>query len=210
VGNGEVVKFEVTAEATDLHKVEALVAALARQMGSTRDQAASVIRNLETQRRRPEKARDDVKPRVVIGKARAYEIRLLLEKLGWSLRETVERKLPLLKLPSDLKDAVRRGRLEPSKALILGRLRNEAERKAQLEEILARGTSVRKLQGSPQAKGRALVDEVVKEDLRALELHVRRELGLDVRLNDHSMSFHFSSDTDMLDWLEQALGMQPF
>ena len=42
---------------TDLHKVEALVTALAHKMLCTRDQAAQVIKNLDSQRRRNALAR---------------------------------------------------------------------------------------------------------------------------------------------------------
>jgi HTH domain found in ParB protein len=210
VGNSEVVKFEVSAEATDLHKVEALVAALARSMSCTRDQAASVIRNLETQRRRPEKARDEARGRVAVGRARAYEIRLLLEKLGWSLRDTVERKLPLLKLPVEVKDAVRRGRLEPSKALILGRMRNAAERKEQLEEILARGWSVRQLetkifgmQRSSSRSNAAPRDPQLNEDLRWLELEVERQLGVRVTLTETGITLECGSSEGLSDLLER-------
>jgi ParB family chromosome partitioning protein len=206
----ETVKFEVGAGATDLHRVEALVAALARRMGGTREQAASVIRHLETERRRASKARVGAPARVVVGRARALEVRALLQAVGWSLRDTVERKLPLLELPQEIKDAVRRGRLAPSKALVLARIGNAAERGAQLEDTLARGTSVRQLEARVLgvqrtiAQTRAAVrDAQLDADLRWLALEIERQLGTRVALTETAVTLECGSGEGLSDLLER-------
>jgi hypothetical protein len=208
--SSEVVQFIVERNATELQKVEALVAALARQMNATREDAAKTIRALETQRRRPDKAGTDVRARISVGPARAREIEILLGKLNWRLRDTVDSKLPLLKLPKDIKDHVRSGRLEPSKAIILGRIRSEAKRLEALEMVLERKVGVRALKSKRATPQVSSFEEQQQEDVKALEHHIGRELGQRVEVRGAALTIHFATETDLLDWLEHTVGIRPF
>jgi ParB family transcriptional regulator, chromosome partitioning protein len=190
---------------TDLHRVEALVAALASKFQCTRAQAAGMIRNIDSQRRREQNKDNTISPRAVVGVERRREIHAVLKQYGWSIRACVDQKLPLLKLPLEVRDAVRQGRLEPSKALILGRIRNQAERKALLEECLAGKHSVRGLKRSKTDSP----DGVLGEDLKMLERHATRELGTRVRITKNEICISFGDLDEIMPLLEQ-LGVRGF
>lgn len=111
----------------------------------------------------------------------------------------------MLKLPLEVRDAVRQDRLEPSKALILGRIRNQAERKALLEECLAGQQSVRGLKRSQTDSP----DGVLDEDLKMLERHASRELGTRVRITKNEICISFGDLKAVMPLLEQ-LGVRGF
>jgi hypothetical protein len=141
--------------ASELERVEALCDALIERMGS--DPAFT--------------------PRTRVGRARAAEITTLLEQVGWTLRETVDRKLPLLRLPTDLQRLLRAARLEPSKALLLGRVKQVSERTVLTERVL-HGMTQRELydtlyRSSPSEKA-------LESDLAWLSLEATRVLGMRV------------------------------
>jgi hypothetical protein len=190
---------------TDLHRVEALVTALASKFQCTRAQAAGMIRNLDSQRRRDQHKDRTIAPRAVVGVERQREIKAVLGHYGWSVRACVDQKLPLLKLPLEVRDAVRQGKLEPSKGLILGRMRNQAERKALLEECLAGKHSVRALNRSKSDSPKG----VLGEDLKMLERHASRELGTRVRITKNEICISFGDLEEVMPLLEQ-LGVRGF
>jgi hypothetical protein len=190
---------------TELHRIEAVVATLATKFQCTRAQAVSMIRNLDSQRRRDQHKDHTIAPRAVVGIERQREIKAVLGQYGWSVRTCVDQKLPLLKLPLEVRDAVRQVKLEPSKALILGRIRNQAERKALLEECLAGKHSVRALKRNKTETPQG----VLGEDLKMLERHASRELGTRVRITKNEICISFGNIDEIMPLLEQ-LGVRGF
>ena len=76
-------------------------------------------------------------------------------RMNW--QSFVRTRLPLLKLPADILDALRAGRLEYTKAKAIAQIKDEAERKALLEDAIASSLSlsqirerVKALNPSPQ------------------------------------------------------------
>ena len=123
----------------DLARIEAFCDALVDPSGvKTRANAARIIGYLERDRRDKIRAKND--PRftatIRVGMARAQAIDALLKDAGWTLHETVNRKLPLLKLPEELKKLIRDRSLEPSKALLLNRVTNLRVRRELTERVL--------------------------------------------------------------------------
>ena len=164
-----------------------------------------MIRNLDSQRRRQHHKDHTIAPRAVVGVERSREIQVVLKQFGWSIRACVDQKLPLLKLPLEVRDAVRQGKLEPSKALILGRIRNAAERKGLLEECLAGKHSVRGLKRSKTDSPAG----VLGEDLEMLERHATRELGNRVRITKNEICISYGDLEEVMPLLEQ-LGVRGF
>jgi ParB family chromosome partitioning protein len=61
-------------------------------------------------------------------------------RMNW--QSFVRTRLPLLKLPADILDALRAGRLEYTKAKVIAQIKDEAERKALLEDAIASSLSL--------------------------------------------------------------------
>lgn len=112
--------------------------------------------------------------KIRVGPTREKQIRRLLARAGWSLREVVDRKLPFTRLPAELKVPLWAGRLEPTRALLLNQVKNPLER----AKLLNLGASSRTIQAAkPKRKklSRATTakkpDPQFETDFRTLELH---------------------------------------
>jgi ParB family chromosome partitioning protein len=81
--------------------------------------------------------------RNVSGKEETETIEQVFASLGrMNWQSFVRTRLPLLKLPADILDALRAGRLEYTKAKALAQIKDEAERKALLEDAIASSLSL--------------------------------------------------------------------
>jgi len=97
----------------------------------------------------------------------------------------VQHRLPLLRLPEDLKAALEEGAIPYTAALELKKVKEEAARKALLEEAKA-GLSLRELkakvrevlkrEAAPKPWHREVLAKLAKVDLEALPAEKRREL----------------------------------
>jgi hypothetical protein len=161
---------------------------LAFEMQTTRVVAARVIRALDIDRR--DAAREQKNPKftakIRVGPEREKQIRRLIARAGWSLREVVDRKLPLTRLPAELKVPLRAGRLEPTKALLLNQVKDSLER----AKLLSEGASTRAIQAAkPKRKKLARAttlkkpDPQIEADFRTLELDATRQLGYRVTID---------------------------
>jgi hypothetical protein len=201
--------LEVT---TDLHLAEALVRDLAERMGVTHQREATITRILtryssslrRKKRDKPEAVSPRVDSRAQVGVEREREIKAALREVGWDIRTTVERKLPLLRLDDDLKALVRSGRLEPSKALLLAQV-VPLEREGLLEEVM-RGMGFRALQAR---LGRAVVkvDPELQADLEYLARAARAVLGTRVTVTESEIVLHCGDAQGVSNMLEQ-LGVE--
>ncbi|MBE9129894.1 MULTISPECIES: ParB/RepB/Spo0J family partition protein [unclassified Coleofasciculus] len=72
----------------------------------------------------------------------AQVVEELFAPLGMTWKSFVETRLPLLKLPEEILEALRKGRIEYTKAKAIALVKNEARRKALLEEAIASSLSL--------------------------------------------------------------------
>jgi hypothetical protein len=193
---------------SELERVEALCDALVERMGSgTRKTAARVIRSMDRDRRDRMRARRDPRftPSTRVGRLRRAEITALLEEAGWTLRETVDRKLPLMGMPQDLQTLVRHKRLEPSKALLLNRVKQRDLRVALTNQAL-HGMTLQQLYQSiyqPNNERTHMPDD----DLRYLEREMMRALGTRVVLTSSTILIDYHQ-ADVLSGVLDRLGLQ--
>ncbi len=191
---------------SELERIEAFCDTLVARMGSgNRATAARIVGTLDRDRRDRDRARRDptFTPRTRVGSMRTAEITRMLETTGWTLRETVDRKLPLLHLPEDLKQLVREG-LEPSKALLLGRVKQTALRR-ELSERIRRGMTQRELYAAMY--GSAQREQVVLDaDLAWLSLEATRALGTRVTITGTTIMIDCVT-IDGLNYLLEQLGV---
>jgi ParB family chromosome partitioning protein len=81
--------------------------------------------------------------RNVSGKEETETIEQVLASVGrMNWQSFVRTRLPLLKLPADILDALRAGRLEYTKAKAIAQIKDEAERKVRLEDAIANSLSL--------------------------------------------------------------------
>lgn len=81
--------------------------------------------------------------RNVSGKSETETIEQVFASVGrMNWQSFVRTRLPLLKLPADILDALRAGRLEYTKAKAIAQIKDEAERKALLEDASAQSLSL--------------------------------------------------------------------
>jgi ParB family chromosome partitioning protein len=69
----------------------------------------------------------------------------IFEPLGISWKSFVETRLPLLKLPDDVLDALREGKIEYTKAKAIAKVKNEEERAALLKDALDKELSLNRI-----------------------------------------------------------------
>ena len=173
---------------TDLERIEGLLHQLAFEMQTIRVTAARVIRALDTDRRDAlrEQRDSEFTAKILVGAEREKQIQRLIARAGWSLREVVDRKLPLTRLPPELKVPLREGRLEPTRALLLNRSENSLER----AKLLSSGASTRTIQAAipkrkkiTRAASLKKPDPQIKSDFRMIERAATRQLGYRVTID---------------------------
>ena len=183
-----------------IERVEFVVASVSRTLGVSKSEAARVIRRIDNERRGHVRGRSSGH--------QARQIASLVNAGGWSVREFVERKLPLMGLPEDLRSLVWRGRLAPTKALVLARIADPERRRARTEEVIAQRISLRALRNSPAAApvppSREL-DRQAEFDWIGLEL--AGHLGLRVRLSPTEVRIEYS-EPEQLSGLLERLGLE--
>ena len=126
-----------------------VLALLSEDLGRSREEVVALLERMRKEKR-------GVAARNVSGSPEAERVEELFRLLGrFSWESFVRARLPLLSLPEDLKEALEEGALPYTAALELKKVKEEALRKALLEEARA-GLSLREL--------RARVREVLKQE----------------------------------------------
>lgn len=180
-----------------ISRVEGVLRQVAASTGGTKREAARLIRHLDNERR------GHVQHSV--GRAREREIVSLVNAAGWTVREFVERKLPLLELPEDLKGLVKRGVLAPTKALVLRKIADPEARKARAYEVIGGRISLRELRGHPTPKHTPASSQQAELDWIALE--VARTLGVRVRISEKELRIEYGEGEQLAGLLER-LGVE--
>ena len=185
----------------EIARVNGVLAELARGLNCTRAEAGKAVRRLHNEKRGLVK--------VKTGPARAKQIVGIVNAGGWTLREFVHRKLPLLELPEDLKDLVKRGLLEPTKALELRKIADEESRKARAFEVIGKRISLSEMrQGSSPPPGSPVTasGSSLDTDLRQLSLAASRQLATRVVITRDEVRIAWA-DGDGLNRLLERLGV---
>ena len=178
-------------------RVDNVLRDVARSTEGTKREAARLIRRIDNERRGHVRAS--------VGRSRQREVVGLVNAAGWTVREFVERKLPLLELPEDLKGLVKRGLLAPTKALELRKIADGDVRKARAYEVIGKRISLRELRGDLTPRATPASSQQAELDWIALE--VARVLGLRVRLSPGEIRIEYG-DGDQLAGLLERFGVE--
>ena len=117
--------------------------------------------------------------------------------------------MPLLELPEDLKDLVKRGLLEPTKALELRKIPDEAERKARAYAVIQGRLSLKEIRRvSSPLPGSAVAasDSSLELELRQISLEASRVLGMRVEISSTQVRIDWS-DVEGLNAILERLGV---
>ena len=185
----------------EITRVNGVLAELARGLNCTRAEAGKAVRRLHNEKRGLVK--------IKTGPARARQIIGIVNAGDWTLREFVHRKLPLLELPDDLKDLVKRGLLEPTKALELRKIADEESRKARAFEVIGKRISLREMrQFSPPPPGSPVTasGSSLDSELRQISLEASKQLGTRVVVTRGEVRIAWT-DGDGLNGLLERLGV---
>jgi ParB family chromosome partitioning protein len=119
-----------------VEETEGLLNLLALRLGCDSAEVASKLYRLENE------AKGKI-TRNVSGKQETETIEQVFASVGrMNWQSFVRTRLPLLKLPSDILEALRAGRLEYTKAKAIAQVKDETERKALLEEAISSSLSL--------------------------------------------------------------------
>jgi ParB family chromosome partitioning protein len=119
-----------------VEETEGLLNLLALRLGCDTSEVSSKLYRMENE------AKGKV-TRNVSGKEETETIEQVFASVGrMNWQSFVRTRLPLLKLPADILEALRSGRLEYTKAKALAQIKDETERKALLEEAIASSLSL--------------------------------------------------------------------
>ena len=156
-----------------------VLALLSEDLGKSVEEVVGLLERMRKEKR-------GVAAHNVVGGPEARRVEEVFKALGrMSWESFVQHRLPLLRLPEDLKAALEEGAIPYTAALELKKVKDEAARKALLEEAKA-GLSLRELkakvrevlkrEAAPKPWHREVLAKLAKVDLEALPAEKRREL----------------------------------
>jgi len=156
-----------------------VLALLSEDLGKSVEEVVGLLERMRKEKR-------GVAAHNVVGAPEARRVEEVFKALGrMSWESFVQHRLPLLRLPEDLKAALEEGAIPYTAALELKKVKEEAARKALLEEAKA-GLSLRELkakvrevlkrEAAPKPWHREVLAKLAKVALEALPAEKRREL----------------------------------
>ena len=154
-----------------VEETEGLLNLLALRLGCDTAEVSSKLYRMENE------AKGKI-TRNVSGKEETETIEQMFTSVGrMNWQSFVRTRLPLLKLPADILDALRAGRLEYTKAKAIAQIKDEAERKALLEDAIASSLSLSQIKervkaAQPPAEPPPLATRMATTYQLAKKLHV--------------------------------------
>jgi ParB family transcriptional regulator, chromosome partitioning protein len=182
-----------------LEEIEAILEVVCLELNRSRDEVISLLRRMENRLRGKVTdtgiSNDEVR------------IELVFKQINRSWSSFVNNNLRVLRLPSDVLEVVRTGKLEYTKAILTARIKDDAKRAELLAEVLEQNLSKRQIE-------QRLTTLKTKSDLPVETKHLERELsqlmGTKVRLTgtDHGeLRVKFSS-VEELNRVLEVIGFQ--
>jgi ParB family transcriptional regulator, chromosome partitioning protein len=182
-----------------LEEVEAILEVVCLELNRSRDEVISLLRRMEN------RLRGKVTDTGISNDEDRIE--LVFKQINRSWSSFVNNNLRVLRLPSDVLEVVRAGKLEYTKAILIARIKDDAKRTELLAEALEQNLSKRQIE-------QRLTALKTKSDLPAEAKHLERELsrlmGTKVRLTGTDrgeLRVKFSS-VEELNRLLEVIGFQ--
>jgi ParB family transcriptional regulator, chromosome partitioning protein len=116
-------------------ETEGIVTLLAIQLKQSSAEVVSLLHRMDNERK-------NKVTHNVMGNSETLVIQGIFESLGQNWQSFVTNRLPILKLPEEILEALRQGKIEYTKAKAISSVKDEAERKNLLEETVANNLSL--------------------------------------------------------------------
>jgi hypothetical protein len=178
----------------EISAVNNVLLEVGKTLECTRKEAARAITRLDNERRGH--------VRVKTGPARARQIERIVNGGGWTIREFVKRKLPLLKLPDGLRDLVKRGLLHPSKALVLRSIADPVLQLERAHEVILKKITLKELEGGERSPLPAR-DGGLETELQELSRDATRQLATRLTITRDEIRVAYADGEQLTDWLEK-------
>jgi ParB family transcriptional regulator, chromosome partitioning protein len=182
-----------------LEEVEAILEVVCLELNHSRDEVISLLRRMEN------RLRGKVTDTGISNDEDRIE--LVFKQINRSWSSFVNNNLRILRLPLDVLEVVRAGKLEYTKAILIARIKDDAKRAELLAEVLEQNLSKRQIE-------QRLTAHKTKSDVPAEAKHLERELsrlmGTKVRLTGMDrgeLRVKFSS-VDELNRVLEVIGFQ--
>ena len=118
-----------------VEETEGIVTLLAIQLDESPDAIISLLHKMDNSQKK--KVTNNV-----IGNAEKQKIESVFESLGQNWQSFVNNRLPLLKLPDEILEVLRQGKIEYTKARAIAKIKDEKPRKNLLEEAVTKNLSL--------------------------------------------------------------------
>jgi hypothetical protein len=178
----------------EISAVNAVLLEVGKTLKCTKKEAARAITRLDNEHRGHVK--------VKTGPARARQIERIVNAGGWTIREFVKRKLPLLELNDGLRDLVKRGLLHPSKALVLRSLADPVLQLERAHEVILKKITLKELEGGERSPLPAR-DNSLEAELQELSRDASRQLASRVVITRDEIRIAYADGEQLTDWLEK-------
>jgi hypothetical protein len=178
----------------EISAVNKVLLEVGQSLNCTRKEAARAITRLDNERRGH--------VRVKTGPTRARQIERIVNAGGWTVREFVKRKLPLLELSDGLRDLVKRGFLHPSKALVLRSIADPVLQLERAHEVISKRISLKELEGRGKSPLPAR-DGSLESELQELARNASRQLASRVVITRDEIRVAYVDGEQLTDWLEK-------
>jgi ParB family transcriptional regulator, chromosome partitioning protein len=182
-----------------LEEVEAILEVVCLELNRSRDQVISLLRRMEN------RLRGKVTDTGISNDKDRIE--LVFKQINRSWSSFVNNNLRILRLPSDVLEVVRDGKLEYTKAILIARIKDDAKRAELLVEVLEQNLSKRQVE---QRLTALKTKSGLPTEAEHLERELSRLLSTKVRLTgiDHGeLRVKFSS-IEELNRLLEVFGLQ--
>jgi hypothetical protein len=178
----------------EITAVNKVLLEVGQSLNCTRKEAARAITRLDNEHRGHVK--------VKTGPARARQIERVVNAGGWTIREFVKRKLPLLELSEGLRDLVKRGLLHPSKALLLRSIADPVLQLERAHEVIGKRISLKALEGGVKSPLPAR-DGSLEAELAELSRDASRQLATRVVITRDEIRVAYADGEQLTDFLEK-------
>ena len=155
-----------------VEEVEAILEVLSLELNCSNQDVISVLHRMDN------KARGKI-THTGMGNEDEARIESLFERLNRPWPSFVRNNLRVLRLPSNVLEAVREGRLEYTKAILIARIKDDTKRAALLAEVLEQNMSKRQIE---QRLTALKTKSDLPADAKRLERELSRLMGTKVRL----------------------------
>ncbi|NET34459.1 MAG: ParB/RepB/Spo0J family partition protein [Cyanothece sp. SIO1E1] len=140
-----------------VEETEGILQLLALQLSITVKEAASLLYRMQNE------AKGKV-TRNVTGKDKTGVVESVFDGLGIEWQSFVRNRLPLLKLPEEILDILRQGKIEYTKAKVIAQIENIGKRKKLLNEAIAEGLPLTEIKARVKSEKEASSTETAAEN----------------------------------------------